>query len=221
MDYQGNYFPEDRDERESKIYRRVKGAFKWTMYGISFLIYIIIFYVIFSNRDSKILDDMYFTPSVVQQAEEQGDDFRFFCINASDFMNYDGTVQLYHIYYAEDCDTIEIGVKVNTKKLTDGDSDGLRFVLSDSNGNTFEPANIVTDAHGKYAFARVCFENVDLKLDLNDLRYERPEGQEDKRENTIWYFSIKHTEKDTSLETLTIYKNNTVFTKADFEPQED
>ncbi len=221
MDYQGNYFPEDRDERESKTYRIVKGIFKWTMYGISFLIYAVIFYVIFSNRDSKILEQMYFTPSVVQQAEEIGDEFDFFRINAADFMNYDGTVQLYHIFYAEDCQALEIGVKVNTDKLTNGDDAGLYFVLTDSDGNIFQPTNIVTDSRGKYAFARVCFENVDLKLDLNDLRYNKEDHQNEKRENKIWYFAVKHKDVEQTIETLTIYKNNTVFTKADFEPQED
>ena len=56
MDYQGNYFPDDHDENESVIYRRVKKFFKKLMYGTSVLVYIFIFYMIFRNGDSKILE---------------------------------------------------------------------------------------------------------------------------------------------------------------------
>ena len=59
MDYQGNYFPEDEDERRSVTYKRVKGFFKWTMYGISFVVYALLFYFIFVNRDPALLEKNY------------------------------------------------------------------------------------------------------------------------------------------------------------------
>lgn len=222
MDYQGNNFPEERDERESKTYRTVKGIFKWTMYGISFLVYAIIFYLLFANRDSKILDRMYFTEEAREIAASESGEFEVYRINSADFMNYYGTLQLYSNYYAEDAKVLEIGLKYNAKELADGKTDSFYYTLTDSDGNEYECTNIVTDSHGRYGFARVCFSGVDLKLDLNDLRYkaDADENKSGSRVNTIWYFKIKRIDDGSEVGSFAVYKNSTVFSKVDYEPAE-
>jgi len=172
MDYQGNYFPDEHDENESKIYKTVKRIFKWTMYGISALVYIAIFYVLIANRDSNVLEKNFFN-SIEGYEDIKYDEMQVYRINTRIWMNDDGSLQLHNIDYSEKCKLLEIGVKFNANKLTDGEyGDSLDFVLKDINGNTYQIVNIVTDSNGRYGFYRVCFGGIDFDLNSNDLRYD-------------------------------------------------
>ncbi len=171
MDYQGNYFPEEQDENESKTYRVVKGIFKWTLYGISFVIYGIVLFLMFINRDSKILEKNYMGELAVFEGVDT-DDLELYRINTRIFMNDDGSLQLHNVDYSDEYNVIELGIKFNAKKLTDEKyTDSLDYVLEDSNGNNYKMVNIVTDSGGRYGYARVCFEGPKINLDSNDLRF--------------------------------------------------
>ena len=173
MDYQGNYFPDDEDERESKTYKRVKGVFKWTMYGLSFVVYALLFYFLFVNRDRAVLEKNYMTEvSGYTQYSEQ--EIELLRINPREFMNYDGSLQVYNVDYAEALGLLELGLKFNANKLTGGDKgDVIDFVFSDSEGNEYPLAAKHTDSGGRYGFARVCFSGVKLDLDSNDLQTDK------------------------------------------------
>ena len=172
MDYQGNYFPDEPDENESKIYRTVKRIFKWTMYGISFLVYAVLFYILIANRDSSVLENNYFTDIEGYESLNK-DEMVLYRINTKIFMNDDGSLQLHNIDYSDRYGVLEIGVKFNAKKLTDGEyGDPLDFTLKDTEGNVLPMVNVVTDDQGRYGFYRICFSGIDIDLNSNDLRYD-------------------------------------------------
>ena len=162
MDYQGNYFPEEHDERESKTYRTVKGIFKWTMYGLSFLVYAIIFFVIFSSCDSRIITRNYYG-GYIENFDPAGE--TVYRLNTEEFMNYDGSVQLSDIDYSDKYGFLEVGVKLNAKKQLGGNKDErFEAVLTDNLGNTFTLAGVQRDTNLRYSFARFSFSGVALDL---------------------------------------------------------
>ena len=168
MDYQGNYFPDEHDENESKIYRTVKGIFKWTMYGISFVLYAIVIFLMITNRDRKILERNY----MLQNTDIETQDVLMYKINTRIFMNDDGSLTVYNVDYAPEHKLVEIGIKYNAKKLTNGDyGDCLDYILEDSNGNKYKLVNKELDNGGRYGFSRICFEGLDIDLSSNDLRF--------------------------------------------------
>ncbi len=212
MDYQGSYFPEEHDERESKIYRTVKGIFKWTMYSISFLVYAIIIYTLIANRDSKIIEENHFDEVYEIENTESLELYR---INTRIFMNDDGSLQLHSIDYCNDLDAIEIGVKFNSKKLTDGDrGDCLEYILYDSDGNVYPIAYKINDGQGRYGFARIIFDNVDFDLDSNDLRY--PDALPTPRTETEYKLDIIRKSDQEVLFSFNLYNNNTTFSKTEY-----
>lgn len=173
MDYQGNYFPEEHDERESKTYRVVKGVFKWTMYGLSFIVYAIIFFMIFSSCDSKIISRNYYGNYV--ENFDAGSD-TLYRLNTEEFMNYDGSVQLSDIDCSEKYGFLEVGVKLNARKQLDGDKDEpFEAVLTDNFGNTFALAGVQRDTNLRYSFARFTF--ADVQLDFSE--HENGEPSDD------------------------------------------
>ncbi len=229
MDYQGNYFPEDHDERESKIYKVVKGTFKWTMYGISFILYAVIFFLLFVNRDSKILEKNYMgdLPQLESVEEETVKLYRIHCPT---FMNDEGSLQVFNVDYAEDYGIIELGLKFNPKNLVDSDQqdyfdnevkkmddyDGfIKYTLTDSEGNEYPIINKVTDKHGRYGFARICFGGIDIDLDSNDLRYKKESNVN--RTNITYYLTITRSVDNKELFVFEVYNNKITFSGTDYE----
>ncbi len=227
MDYQGNYFPEEQDENESKIYRNVKRFFKWSMYGISFIIYAILMVILFANCDSDILETNYMT-ELPGMTEVNGDDIELYRINTRVFMNELGSLQLYSVDYAPEYGLIEIGVKFNAKKLTNDDyGDCLEYVLSDSNGNVYRLVNKVIDSGGRYGFSRVCFEGVNLDFKSNDLKYNEAltntatpafvdPSQLWKRSELKFNFAVYRKVDGELLYDFVLYDNSTVFNSTDY-----
>lgn len=216
MDYQGNYFPEEHDENESKIYRIVKKIFKWTMYGISFVIYALIFYILIINRDSKIIETNYFS-ELPQIGNVDTETMELYRINSRVFMNEDGSIQLHNIDYSDEYGLLEIGVKFNANKLTDGDhGDCLNYILTDSDGNTYPCVYLKTDSGGRYGFSRLCFTGIDFDLDSNDLRYDTEKSTE-VRTNNIYKLAVTRKSDNELLYEFTIYDNSTTFSKTEYE----
>lgn len=216
MDYQGNYFPEEKDENESKVYRIIKGIFKWTMYSLSFIVYAILFTVLFINRDSKILEKNYMASLPVMENVDT-DSLELFRINTKVFMNEDGSMQLHNVDYSDEYGVMEIGVKFNAKKLTDNDrGDCLNYVLSDAKGNTYNLEKIVTDSGGRYGFARICFTGLDIDLDSNDLRYDA-EHPTELRSNEVYTLTVTRKSDGKNIYVFTIYDNSVTFTRTDYE----
>ena len=228
MDYQGNYFPDEHDENESITYRRVKGFFKWTMYGISFLIYAIIFITLIVNRDSKILKKNYWA-SLPGNEEINTKTVEMYHINTKDFMEQLGTLQLHNVDYAPEHKYLEIGVKFNAKKLTDGDYiNDTTYVLTDSEGNTYKVDNLIREGRGRYGFARICFSGVTLDLDSNDLNYNLaltgsirpaiPDNSIKKERSDIKFtLSVYRISDGELLYDFDVYDNSVSYTKTEYE----
>lgn len=228
MDYQGNYFPEEHDENESKAYRYVKGAFKWTMYGISFVLYAVIIYLLFSNSDSDILETNYMG-DLPQFKNVEKDDIELYRINTTTFMDEDGSMQLYSIDYSDEYGIIEIGVKYNAKKLTNSEyGDPLNFVLTDSNGNKYKLVKKIIDSNGRYGFYRISFEGFDIDLDINDLRYNSyvtnaftpafaDKSFSNKRDSTSYRLAIYRKSDGKLLSDFELYNNSVTFSKTDYQ----
>ena len=228
MDYQGNYFPEEQDENESKIYRTVKGIFKWTMYGISFVVYGIILFLIFINRDSKILETNYMAELDEVNAVDT-DDIELYRMNTKIFMNDDGSLQLHNVDYSDEYGILELGIKFNAKKLTDGVyEDSLIYVLEDSNGNKYEEVNSVSDRGGRYGFERVCFRGVKISLDSNDLRFNNTlygavkpaltvSNAEIIRDKTKFTLSVYHASDNELIFKFDLYDNSVTFHHTEYE----
>ena len=228
MDYQGNYFPDEQDENESKIYRNVKRIFKWSMYGISFIIYVILMVILFANCDSDILETNYMT-ELPEMAEIDVDDIELYRLNTRVFMNELGSLQLYSVDYAPEYSLIEIGVKFNAKKLTNEDyGDCLEYVLTDSNGNVYNLVNKVTDSGGRYGFSRLCFEGVNIDFKSNDLKYNEAltnaatpalidQSELWKRSELKFNFAVYRKVDGELLYDFVLYDNSTVFNSTDYE----
>ena len=147
----------------SKAYRIVRGCFKWLLYGASALVWILIFYTLFSTRESKLLERMYFTDATHSVASET-ENYRIRQLYPANFMNQDGSIELRSLYYAPETGELEIGVKYN-KKLTDGDTkDGILYVLTDQNGTEYAIVRLETDEIGRYGYARVCFAGLSAPI---------------------------------------------------------
>jgi len=184
MDYQGNYFPDDVDERESKIYRVIRKTFKYILYGLSAVVWVLIFVFIFVNRDSDIIEKNYMT-EVAGFERLEPDEISLFRVNPREFMNEDGSIQVYNVDYAPDAGLLEMGIRFNARKLVaddggkayddakDKNGDVLEYVLKDSDGNVYQLVNKRTDTGGRYGFARICFSGVAIDLDSNDLNVDR------------------------------------------------
>ncbi len=215
MDYQGNYFPDEHDENESKIYRFIKGSIKWTMYGISFLLYIIIFFVIVTNRDSYILEKNYMSELPAFKGIKT-EDIELYRINTRVFMNDDGSLQLHNIDYSQEKGIMEIGIKYNANKdtVTKGErGDAIEYVLTDSNGNRYARVKHVVDSAGRYGFARICFEGIEINLDENDLRQE---GDNPFGKGTLYQLTLYRKSDGYKLHTFNIYDNTVTFYSTEY-----
>lgn len=159
-------YDEEHNENESKAYRIVRGCFKGVLYGASALVWILIFYTLFSTRESGILKHMYFSEAT-RNAAKQNQDLVIWQLHTQEFMSRDGSITLSNIWYCAETGELEIGIKYN-QKLTESEEEGdlIRYCLTDQNGNEYPIVHVQTDEIGRYGYARVCFSGIwmDLKL---------------------------------------------------------
>lgn len=169
MSFNDNDFDEVRDERESKAFRAIRGCFKGLLYGASALVWILILYTVFTTRESKLFEQMYFTEATEKVAKES-EEYRVHQLIITDFMNDQGDIALSSnsSYYAAETGELSIGVRYN-KKLTDsGTSDSILYVLKDQDGNEYPAAVMEEDEIGRYRYARVCFTGLNIPLKEKD-----------------------------------------------------
>lgn len=80
MDYEGKYFPDEDDGRQSKSGKIVKKIFKYLIYGISFLVYAILIYRIIATSDLDLVEQMIFTAETRSEAGQAGDGFALYTV---------------------------------------------------------------------------------------------------------------------------------------------
>ncbi len=213
-------YDEVRDERESKTFRLIKNILKWTVYGLSALVWILILAVVFSTRESKIYEQMMFTEATEKLAE-QTEDYRVHQVYIKEFMNDSGDITLSSntCYYAPETGELTVGVRYN-KKLTDSDTtDSIRYVLKDQDGNEYSAVVLDEDAIGRYGYARVCFTG--LSLPLAEIDSQSKQTGDGTFVLTLTMYSVKdgallstYTKKD-GLDTVEVNDSDFVLFNAD------
>lgn len=169
MSFNDHDFDEVRDERESKAFRVVRGCFKGLLYGASALVWILILYTVFTTRESKLFEQMYFTKATEKIAQES-EEYQVHQLIITEFMNDQGDITLSSntSYYAAETGELSIGIRYN-KKLTDSDtSDSILYVLKDQDGNEFPAVVMEEDVIGRYGYARVCFTGLNIPFKEKD-----------------------------------------------------
>ncbi len=230
MDYEGRYFPKD-DEREAKeksskagwIIRKV---FKYIFWGICALVWGVIMYRIFTSGDAAIYKKMFFSESAVSLAEQIGDDFTVYDVQVASTMNKNGTIQTRFIYYAEDAEDFEIGLKYRMNAFTGNTDESLpfTFMLTDESGNEYELSNTVFDVKNNYGFARLCFSGVDIDISENCYIYDgsdwsagTPQVNNDgyvlNSDQLLWFYVYY---KDEQIAKLQVYSDYAILDTIDY-----
>ncbi|MBO4452551.1 MAG: hypothetical protein J5793_01320 [Clostridia bacterium] len=223
MDYQGDYFPEERDERESKSYRIIKNIFKWTMYGCSLIVWILVIYFIIINGDKDIIKKNYMT-DISGYGDIDTESVKIYRINPSVFMNEDASMQVYNVDYAPEYGLLEMGIRFNATKLTDGNNgDVLSYVLRDSEGNEYALVNRICEKNGRNGFARICFAGLEIDLESNiyKLRNKADENGDIPLpvSDVTYTLSVYYDPENAGSEPLfvfTIYNNDTVVNTGEY-----
>lgn len=200
-----DFFPEDEEEeRESKGFRIVKRCFKWLLFGASALVWGLVLYTVITTRESKLFSKMYFSEDTRKLAETQSVTVKELHTNV--FMNYDGSISIGSVWYCEDTDELEIGIKIN-KKLLKYQKDGNEltgtpaFTLTDGDGNEYVLISSDTDTIGRYTYYRVRFRNVTLDLSESSYTEKKEKEQGKTRENPVLTFELTLSETKEPLAT--------------------
>lgn len=170
MDF-NNYDNDSEEElypNQTKTGKIIKYTFRYILYGISLLVWVLIFYLVFSSKDPGMFKKMYFSENTRQEAKKDPGSFEIYAVQPFKYMNETGTIEYDNIYYSTKTKELEVGVQFNLKHITGGKvNDALAFVLTDSNGKCYKAVNIVTDSNSKYGYAKVTFAEVAFELDKN------------------------------------------------------
>ncbi|MBQ0109114.1 MAG: hypothetical protein KBS44_02395 [Clostridiales bacterium] len=225
MDYQGFYFPEDHDEHESKIYRVVKGIFKCALYGISFLIYAVLLFMLAVNRDSIILTSNYMKDTAIMSGVDT-DTVAMRHLYTKEYMNADedgtyiGSIQLFDVDHATDYGILELGVKYNVNKLTAGIKDDiLEYSLIGPDGKEHQIVNRVFTSSpkgGRYSFVRLCFSDVEIDYDSNGMVYDNVSQRTDNT-YTLNVYDTNANGRGKLLDSFIVYDNETNFETTKYE----
>lgn len=164
-------YDEVRDERESKTFRLIKNIFKWTVCGLSALVWILILVTAFSTRESKIFEEMMFTDAT-EQVAARTDDYRVHQIYIQDYMTDKENTKLIALsssdcYYAPETGELSLGIQYNKTLVGSG---SVSYVLKDQDGNEFPAVVMDEDEIGRFAYARICFTGLSIPLEEKDGR---------------------------------------------------
>lgn len=205
MDFNYNNLPNDEDAVEmppSKAGKIAKKVTKYFLYGISFVIYAMLFWAIFNSCEPDIFKEKLFS-----DATKNLDSVTFYKIQPNEFMSYSNHVHLSENYYAAESHEFELGIKIKLSETKYGDPTRLEFVLRDSLDNEYPITNMQSEQRSKYLFSRVCFGSVDLKLDNNYYYYIQENYEELKEAGEENYPSLNEHPIGTSYR-LFIYEKN-------------
>lgn len=210
MDYEGKYFPDEDEEELSQSKKRRKKITKYIFYGIVALVYIVSFFILFSNCESDLYEEINFSEKAKKIYEEDPESFVVYEVHPQIFMNYLGSVQIDGVAYTPTANELELGIKFNKKLITDGKEP--RFLITDTNGNNYEVCSVITDEKGRYKYMRISY--ADIKLNLDENVYTNPnfkEAAEGEGEafDTVKYTLIIEYSDGTESESIDIFNSKT------------
>lgn len=210
MDYEGNYFPEE--DNSSKATKTTKKVFRYALYGLVTVVYIIVFAVILNNCEPNMYKEYVFSPAANKLYSANPDGFEVYEVFPTTFMNYDGSVQIAGVAYAATANELELGIKYN--KRLDNEETGYkpRFVLTDTNGNVYEICHTESVGKGRYCYMRASFAGVELPLNenvyINSEVSTTVEGEGEMFETFKYTLEI-YTEGNEKPDTILIFNNVT------------
>lgn len=177
MDYRGDYFPDDEllDLRwtSGKV---VKAVFKSFIYFCAIAIYLVIFFRMYVSKEMKLVTQSILSDEAKQVYVADPKGFELYRVDSKYTSSDSGTVMLRRMIYAPDVNEFEIGVRYNSRRLTNDDlNEPLTYILKDNKGNVFEMANRVSDSRFEYGYERVCFKGVFIDVSDN-VSYREPES---------------------------------------------
>ena len=161
------------DQPESKGFRIAKNIFKGLLFGASAVVWVLIFWVIISTREPSFYGEMIFSEKT-RAAASADEQYEVWQLHVQTWMNYDNSISVSGVWYAEDTGELEIGFRFNTKLTRIKDESGNSittepvYVLSDDAGKTYAVSNLKETVIGRYRYFRVCFSDVRLALSGGD-----------------------------------------------------
>ena len=167
MDYEGNFFPDEEEKelpRRKKIRKRI---IRYSLYGLVIFVYLVAFWVIFTNCEPDTYKDYVFSPAAVKLYEEDPEGFMVYEIFPTVFMNFDGSVQVSGVAYASNAKELELGIKYNKNLLVNEKGELPEFSIVDTDGKVYRVCNKIEDDKGRYHYLRLSFADVNLDLDSN------------------------------------------------------
>lgn len=167
MDYEGNYFPDEEDERSSKAARRTKKALHCFFYAAVAIVYIVVLAVLLNNCEPDIYKDYAFSPDANKLYEADPEGFEVYKLFPPVFMSYDGAVQIAAPAYSPTASELELGIKYNSSLKSEEDGAPPRFELKDTDGRVYPVCNSKSGKKGRYCYLRLSFSGVRLRLDEN------------------------------------------------------
>lgn len=167
MDYEGNYFPDEEEEELPRAKKIRKKVIRYCFYSLIIAVYVIAFAVIFANCEHKIYEEYIFSEKANELYKASPKEFAVYEMFPRVFMNYDGSVQISGVAYAETANELELGIKYNKNLLINEKGEGPEFSLVDSDGKVYKICNTEKASKGRYNYLRLCFEDVELDLDSN------------------------------------------------------
>ncbi len=217
MDYEGNYFPDEEESSQSKGKTVRKKIIRYGFFGLISLIYVVSFAILFTNCELDLYTQITFSKRAQQIYNESPEDFVVYEMYPQVFMNYDGSVQIDCVVYSPTVNELEIGIKYNKKLIVDGNEP--TFFLTDTNENSYNVCNVVSDTKGRYVYARISFEQVTLNLEENV--YTNPdfsadaEGEGEAYDTLKFVLTIDYSDSKEN-EALSIFNSNTAIEIIDF-----
>lgn len=211
------------EQPESKGFRIAKKIFKGMLYGLCGLVWVLIFWLIFSTREPSMYDNMYFSDATRQMAAQE-ENYQVWQLNVQTFMNYDASITVSNVYYAQETKELEIGVRYNKKLAKKTDADGktyyenVSFVLDDYDGVKYAVSNVETKTIGRYVYYRICFKDVSITLPADEKETQPVYSLHLYHENTEEPLSSYRKEGvlvDDAV--IVIYDKDTVCRKVDFD----
>ena len=218
MDYRGDYFADDENEGLSKKAIKRKKIRRIIFYGLVFIIYLIVFIRFARSCDADLINNVYLS-SEARQAYRSGAELTVYRVNTKEFMNYDGTLQLKNVVYAESANEMEIGVKYREKDGTPENEFTLSYSLDDNLGNRYEICGRVSKKKNGYVYERISFKRVKIDLEYNYLNRSSEDAaydgysEETSERNRIFYLTVSDAFAGTSEEPIKVYDNSTTYEK--------
>lgn len=177
------------DETEKKI--TPWKIIKWTILGISALVYLLVFVRLFSACDADVSDDIILTANEKADFDNLDIDYPLYNYQPASWTNEEGTIQIKNIYYIEPISELQLTVRYrisdfekegNTApffyrvRVVEGDEvlkseEGVKLYQEDLPGMTMGEPEIISESRFNYKYERICVS--DITVDDGEMRTER------------------------------------------------